>query len=171
MPSRREFEPADLADWSARIEKAGAEVAGKPAGLSDDAWLDVVEGAWTFKDVIGHLAAWSDYLLDEIEALARGDADAIQAVDIDDWNVAQIAARRDWPAEKVRAAWEATVRRALRVVAQLSADEMTRRRRVAWTDDPVSPGDLLDLWLLHIEQHRESLTDWRDRSNEREASR
>ncbi|MFQ5341094.1 MAG: DinB family protein [Anaerolineae bacterium] len=170
MPSRREFEPADLADWSAHIEKAGAEVLSKLAALPDTAWLEVVEGTWTTKDVIGHLAAWSDYLLDEVEALARGDADAIRAVDIDDWNAVQIAARRDWPAEKVRAVWEATVRRALRVVAQLSADEMTRRRRVAWTDDPVSPADLLELWLLHIEQHRGSLTDRHERSNEREAS-
>jgi len=167
MPSRREFRPADLADWSARIEKAGAEVASKLTELPDAAWLEVVEGTWTAKDVIAHLAAWSDYLLDEVEALVRGDTGAIQAVDIDDWNAAQIAVRREWPAEKARAAWEATVRRALHVVAQLPADEMARRRRVAWTDAPVSPADLLDLWLLHIEQHRESLTDWHERSNER----
>jgi len=160
-----------MADWPARIEKAGAEVASKLIELPDDAWLEVVEGTWTLKDVIGHLAAWSDYLLDEVEALTRGDADAIQVIDINDWNAAQIAARRDWPAEKVQAAWEATVRRALHVVAHLPANEMTSRRRVAWTDDPVSPGDLLDLWLLHIEQHRESLTAWHERNSERRENR
>ena len=64
------------------------------------------------------------------------------------------------------AAWERTVERALRVVARLSADEMARCWRVAWTDEPVSPADLLDLWLVHIEQHREALNAWRDRHEE-----
>lgn len=153
-------------DWSARIEAASAEVGGWLTGLPDNAWLDVVEGTWTARDVIGHLAAWSDHLLGEAEALARGDAEAIQAVDIDAWNAAQVAVRRDWPVEKVRAAWKATGRRALRVVARLSADEMARRWRVAWTDEPVSPADLLDLWLVHIEQHREALDAWRDKHEE-----
>lgn len=138
MPSQRELKQADLADWSARIEAASAEVEGRLTGLPDDAWLDAIEGTWTTKDVIGHLAAWSDHLLDEVEALTRGDADAIRGVDVDAWNAAQIAARRDWPAEKVQVAWEATVRRALRVVAQLSADEMARCWRVPWTDEPVA---------------------------------
>jgi hypothetical protein len=115
--------------------------------------------------VIGHLVAWSDHLLDEAEALARGNAEAIQAVDIDAWNAAQVAARRDWPVEQVRAAWERTVRRALRVAARLSADEMVYRWRVPWTDEPVSPADLLDLWLVHIEQHGQALSDWRDKNN------
>ncbi len=135
MASRREFEPAD---WSARIEKAGAEVASKLTELPDDAWLEMVEGAWTLKDVISHLAAWSDLLLDEVELLVQGHAEAIQVLDIERWNATQVAARRDWPADRVWAAWEATVRRALDVVTQLPADEIARGRRVAWTDEPVS---------------------------------
>jgi rSAM/selenodomain-associated transferase 1 len=157
-------------DWSARIEAANAEVERWLTDLPDKAWLDVVEGTWTAKDVIDHLAAWSENLLDEVEALARGDADAIQAVDIDAWNATQIAIRRDWPVEKVRAAWETTVERALRVAAWLSADEVARHWRVPWTDELVSPADLLGLWLVHIEQHRESLITWRDRNSEREAN-
>ncbi len=162
--------PPGCPNWSARIEAANAEVERWLTGLPDKAWLDVVAGTWTAKDVIGHLATWSEHLLDEVEALARGDADAIQAVDIDAWNATQIAIRRDWPVEKVQAAWETTVERALRVAAWLSADEMARHWRVPWADELVSPADLLDLWLVHIEQHRESLITWRDRNSEREAN-
>jgi rSAM/selenodomain-associated transferase 1 len=157
-------------NWSARIEAASAEVERRLTGLPDDAWLDVVEGTWTAKDLIGHLAAWSDLLLDEVEALARGDADAIRTVDIADWNAVQIATRRGWPVEKVRAVWKATVRRALRVATRMSADAVTRHWHVVWTEEPVSPADLLDLWLVHIEQHRESLITWRDRNSERGAN-
>jgi len=164
---RLQESPPGCPNWLARIKAASAEVERRLTGLPDDAWFDVIEGTWTAKDVIGHLTAWSDRLLDEAEALARGDADAIQAVDIDAWNAAQVTARRDWLVEQVRAAWEKTVRRALRVVARLSAaDEMACRWPVPWTDEPVSPADLLDLWLIHIEQHRESLSAWRDKNND-----
>ena len=151
-------------DWVARIEAAAAKVSGSFVGVPDDAWLDVAEGSWTAKDVVGHLAAWSDLLLDGVEALVQGRADAVQTVDIDAWNAKQIAARRDWTVGQVRSAWDAALARALDLAGRLSREEIDRQSPVPWSDGPASPADVFDLWLLHIEQHHTGLAAWRART-------
>jgi hypothetical protein len=147
-----------------RVEAADAEVGGLLAGVPEDAWLDVAEGIWTAKDVVGHLAAWSDLLMDGVEALVQNRADDVQIVDIDAWNADQIAARRGWTVGQVWSAWEEALARALCLASQLSPAEMSRQRPAAWNDDPTSPADVFDLWLLHIEQHRAGLAAWRERN-------
>lgn len=128
-----------------------------------DAWFDMAEGTWTAKDVVGHLAAWSDLLLDGVEALVQGRAGAVQVVDVDAWNADQIASRKDWTVARVRSAWEGALARALCLASQLSPGEMSRPRPAAWSDGSTSPSDVFDLWLLHIEQHRDGLAAWRAR--------
>ena len=147
-----------------RIEAAAAEVGGLLVGVPEDAWLDVAEGSWTAKDVVGHLAAWSDLLMDGVEALVQNRADDVQIVDIDAWNADQIAALRDWTVAQVRSAWEEALTRALCLASQLSPDEMSRPRPAPWTEGPTSPSDVFDLWLLHVEQHCAGLAAWQARN-------
>lgn len=151
-------------EWVVRIEAAAAKVSGLLAGVPEDAWLKVAEGTWTAKDIVGHLAAWSDLLLDGVEALVQDRADAVQIVDVDAWNADQIAARQDWTVAQVRSAWEEALERALCLARWLSPDEMIGQRPAAWSDAPTSPSDVFDLWLLHIEQHRDGLAAWRTRN-------
>ena len=151
-------------EWVARIRAVGAEVSRLLAGVSEDAWLEVAEGTWTAKDVVGHLAVWSDLLLDGVEALVQNRAKVIQTVEIDAWNADQIAARRDWTVAQVRSAWEEALERALRLASQLSPDEMSRSSPASWSEGPTSPSDVFDLWLLHIAQHRDGLAAWRMRN-------
>jgi hypothetical protein len=151
-------------EWVARIETAAAEVSGLLAGVPDDAWLEVAQGTWTAKDVFSHLAAWSDLLMDGVEALVQGRADNVQIVDIDAWNADQIAARKDWTVAQVRSAWEKALGRALCLASQLSPDEMSRPRPAAWSDGPTSPSDVFDMWMLHIAQHCDGLVAWRARN-------
>lgn len=146
------------------IEAAAAEVSGLLADVPEDAWLDVADGSWTAKDVVGHLAAWSDLLMDGVEALAQNRAGDVQIVDIDAWNADQIAIRRDWMVEQVRSAWEEALARALRLASQLSPAEMSRQRSAPWTEGSTSPSDVFDLWLTHITQHCAGLATWRARN-------
>jgi hypothetical protein len=139
-------------------------VSGLLAGVPKDAWLDVAEGNWTAKDVVGHLAAWSDLLMDGVEALVQDRADAVQVVDVDAWNADQIAARQDWTVAQVQSAWEEALARALLLASQLSPDEMSSPRPAPWTEGPTSPSDVFDLWLLHVEQHCAGLAAWRARN-------
>ncbi len=77
-----------------------------------NSWSSLVEGSWTVKDLVGHLAVWSDLLLDQIEALSQNAPENIQQIDIDHWNAAQISARKDWSVIQVRKEWEQSTMRA-----------------------------------------------------------
>ncbi|MFN2168254.1 MAG: TIGR04282 family arsenosugar biosynthesis glycosyltransferase [Anaerolineae bacterium] len=151
-------------EWVAHIETAATEVSGLLVGVPDDVWLDVAEGNWTAKDVVGHLAAWSDLLMDGVEALVQNRVDDVQVVDIDAWNADQIAVWRNWTVGQVWSAWNAALARALDLAGRLSPAEMSRQRPAPWTEGPISPSDVFDLWLLHVEQHRVGLVAWRTRN-------
>ena len=143
-------------DWETRLNTSCARVESWLSGIPDEHWLDPIEGGWTIKDLIGHLAAWSNLLLNQIEALAQGNPDAIKQIDIDSWNAAQIAVRRDWSIAKIRKQWQQSSQRAQKIVAKLPAEAFGHRWQVAWAKEPVKIKDLLDLWLLHLRQHQEA---------------
>jgi hypothetical protein len=107
------------ADRILLIEASVAKVQKWLTGMSEESWLSMVEGNWTAKDLVGHLAAWSDLLLDQIEALAQNTNAIIQLIDIDHWNAAQITLRSDWSITKVRKEWEQSTVRARSVVMRL----------------------------------------------------
>lgn len=143
-------------DWGPRLNRSCAAVASWLAALPAEAWLTPVAGGWTVKDLVGHLAAWSDLLLDQVEALAQGRAHEIEPVDIDSWNAAQVAARDGRPIAAVRAEWERSNRRAQALVAHLPPEAFGQRRQVAWSADPITINDLLDLLLQHLREHEEA---------------
>ena len=142
------------------MRNAAAGIEGLLTNVDEDAWSDIVEESWTAKDVVGHLTAWSDLLIDGAEALAQGDTQSIEGVDIDEWNAVQIRERRDWSVRRVQAAWQASVRRACSLAEGISTENGSRRQSVSWSDDPVSIDDVFAVWLLHIEQHRDALSRW-----------
>ncbi len=122
-----------------------------------DGWLRPDDATWSNKDLLGHLTAWSDLLIDEVEALLKGRLDAIPKIDVDAWNARQVAERRDRSSETMVDDWRRSARRAADVAERLPASVWSSTWRVAWADRPVAVGDLLRLWLVHIEQHRARL--------------
>jgi hypothetical protein len=109
---------------------------------------------WTGKDVLGHLVAWSDLLMDEIEALQQDRPETIEVVDVNAWNAVEVARRRNWTPDQMIAEWRRAVQRADTVIGRLLPETWERRWHVAWAPEPVSVADLLRLWLVHLEQHR-----------------
>jgi hypothetical protein len=144
-------------DWFHALQAARAPVEEWIQRVAPDAWLAPRAKPWTRKDLLGHLAAWSDFLLDQVEALQLNRPDTIEAIDVDAWNALQIERRRSWTVEETIAAWRRTGRRADKVISALPPDPWDRRWRVAWADEPVSIGDLLRLMVVHLEQHRPDL--------------
>lgn len=145
-------------DWQSEIRIACAPVDGWIERIAPDRWLAPRDGAWTRKDLLGHLAAWSDLLLDEVEALRQGRPETIAAIEVDAWNAVQVERRRGWTVEATIATWRQSVRRADEVISDLPPEIRSRRWRVAWATEPVSIDDLLRLMVGHIEQHRPALT-------------
>ncbi|MCX6028835.1 MAG: type II toxin-antitoxin system HicB family antitoxin [Chloroflexi bacterium] len=57
-----------------------------------------IVGAWTLKDVLGHLADWEWLSLDTARQMAAGKLPAVDyPADVDSWNQAHVAARHDQP--------------------------------------------------------------------------
>ena len=152
--------------WASRIKSAGVDIDGLLSGMPNDAWYEMVESNRTIKDIVGHLTAWSELLVDEVQALAQDRAETIEAVDIDEWNATEIRARRDWPVKRVWEAWQASVKRACTVAESLPPETLSRQQGAPWTDEDMSIDNIFRLWILHIEQHREALAKWRAKHRE-----
>jgi hypothetical protein len=140
MQARAAIERVD--DWIVRVECR---------------WSDSCASPWTNQDLLGHLSAWSDFLFDQVEALAADRAETIAQVDVDRWNAAQVEWRRGWSPEQSLAEWRRAAHRVTDLGARFATVADGPRRRVAWSSSPVSIADLLGLWLTHIEQHRRRL--------------
>ncbi len=140
-------------DWTSELLDAAARVESWIAGMTPDAWAEPNGRAWTNKDLLGHLASWSELLLDQVEALERGCPGRVAAVDVDGWNAAEVARHRGGTAGEAIDRWRRSVTRALRVVGRLSPESLAARWPVAWQAAPASVEDVLRLWVGHVGQH------------------
>jgi uncharacterized damage-inducible protein DinB len=122
--------------------------------VGPDRWQAPYGAAWTNQDLLGHLAAWSDLLIDQVEALHHDRPGDVEAVEVDRWNASQVARRRERTADQIVEEWRRAAQRAIDVVGSVPAEAWGRSWRVSWSAEPVSIGDLLRLWLRHIEHHR-----------------
>jgi hypothetical protein len=105
-------------------------------GLTDDALLEPAVGidGWTRKDVLAHLAWWTDHSARVIEALLAGrdPYDRSGPWDIDAHNARVYEEHRDRPAGEVRR-WEGeTYRQVVAAVGQASDEDLFTAGRFEW---------------------------------------
>lgn len=145
-------------DWTSGILAASVDVEDWIRRVEPDRWQAPYGAAWTNQDLLGHLAAWSDLLVDQILTLLADRPDTIQTVDVDEWNAEEVAKRRGRSAGEVVEEWRRAVRRVSDAVDGLPVEAWHRSWPVAWATDPVSIEALLRLWLRHIAEHRSKMT-------------
>ncbi|MGE5357587.1 MAG: DinB family protein [Bacteroidales bacterium] len=141
-------------DWNREVQRAGDDVEAWIARVRTGGWTEPVGSAWSNKDLLGHLAAWSNLLTDQVEAFIRESPCSTAAVDVDAWNAEQVALRRARAPGEIVQEWRSSFRRAVAAAEALPRDVRGRTVSVAWATDPVSAEDLLQLWVLHVRQHR-----------------
>jgi hypothetical protein len=146
-------------DWTSQLRSASREVEAWIRRVEPDRWQAPFGKTWTNQDLLGHLAAWSDFLIDQVEALQQDRPGEIEAVNVDAWNAAQIAGRRGRTADQIVEEWRRAAQRAIDVVSGLPADAWRRDWPVAWSADPVSIEVLIGLWLGHLEHHRSRMAE------------
>jgi hypothetical protein len=127
------------------------------AGLSDEAMLDPIDGAWTRKDVLAHLEAWERRVVANLEVLRRGDTPD-RSIETDELNRRFFEANRDRSLDDVRAGEAEAYRSVLAAIDGASDDELFDGNRFAWTE-----GDPLADWFRgntdeHYDEHLEQLT-------------
>ena len=151
-------------DWATRSDAAAATVEAWIARVGTR-WDGPPGTAWSDTDLLGHLSAWSDFLLDQVEALLSGRAGTIPAINVDTWNAEQVERRRGRTAREAVDEWRRAARRASDVTRGLSDEARRRKWAVAWSVSPVTIDDLLTLWIVHIEQHRSRLANPEPQAN------
>ncbi len=141
-----------------KVTAATAKVEAWIRSLAPGTWAEPRDAAWNNQDLLGHLAAWSDLLADQIEAMRDERPQSIEAVDVDAWNAAQVAARRGLPVHETIDDWRRAAHRMAALVASLPNHATMIRQVVAWAEAPMTIDDVVALWFTHLEQHRLRLT-------------
>lgn len=103
-------------------------------GLSEEEMAQVqVEGVWTAKDIVGHIASWDKTFLDPLRGYADGGSFDVQVIeDYLAWNDEQAAIKQALPLDAVLDEL-ATVRHELvATVGRLSAEQWEQTLPFPW---------------------------------------
>ena len=131
--------------------------------LSEDEMTQVqVEGVWTIKDVLGHIASWEEICLEPLRPYADGKP--FQVADVKDYllsNKGLVAGKRDTPLDAIVDELDAIRQELAAVVAKLSVEQWERAVIFPWGDEgPVA--ELLDELLQHELEHVHAIQQWRE---------
>jgi hypothetical protein len=123
------------------------------------------DGAWSVKDVLAHLTAWQQRLLDILHAAQQGREPAapVRALtdeEIDRLNAQFYAAARLRPLNDVQAAFHATYQQIIAAILALANEDVMAPRRFAWLGDT-------PLWQIisgntyeHYQEHCRTIRAW-----------
>jgi hypothetical protein len=138
-----------------------------------------VNGAWTLKDLLGHLASWAAEFRREVETVAAGGKFdysipfALSVMGPNEWNAAAAAAQRPKSLEDVLAEFESETRRLQDLVLGLSEETLYRPAAfpLAPTGDPDLPfkGNVAQIVLgkcEHDRYHLRWIQQWLERIEE-----
>lgn len=115
-----------LASLQAHREALLALIALVPDGERDNR---AISGAWTLRQVVGHLADWEKLCADVLRQMTAGETVAVDYDgNVDAWNATHVAARQDQSWNAVWADFAAARRALLDVLAQLSDTDLNTPR-------------------------------------------
>jgi hypothetical protein len=117
------------------------------AGLSDDEISrprTIGDGAWSVKDLLGHLTQWEQFALDAVDAARAGTTPAYSAAagGVDELNAEAVARKEIHSLDRIRADAHDVHVRLVGVIEDMPDSEWTSRPSFASTDAPTL-GDIL----------------------------
>jgi uncharacterized protein (TIGR03083 family) len=160
--------PRSAAQIAALLSAEREVLIGSLAGLSHEQMTSrPVIGAWTVKDLLGHVTAWHKLALDALAAWQEGRGPPPFA-GLDEFNAEQAELRRDWTLERVREEFEEAHATLVGAVAGLSPRALAEKRMFIG-DDPRSLRQTLGrlLWgvqgqFRHASEHAHQIRRWRE---------
>jgi uncharacterized damage-inducible protein DinB len=132
-------------------------------GLSEEEMTRIqVEGVWTIKDILGHIASWEETCLEPLRRYADGAPFEVEVIeDYLTWNDEQAARKRDVPLDAILDEL-ATVRQELiEAASRLSAGQRERRVPFSWGGEGTI-AEVLDVFYRHELEHVRSIQRWRE---------
>jgi len=128
------------------------------AGLSEsDLTVPQVEGIWTIKDVLGHISAWEQTLLEPLAAFAIGRPFIAEIIpDHDAWNLGQSARRSSCSYSEICKEMETTRQELLAVLSSLSKDQWEQSFLAPWGDQNTII-EMISGLAWHEQEHTKSI--------------
>lgn len=150
---------AERAAWEALLREVGEARMILPG----------VAGEWSLKDVVSHVTAYERWLVEWLEAAARGSlppSSELENPDVEARNAFIFARNRDRPLEDVLEESRQVFGQLLESVAVLSEDDLNDAQRTAWFVMPYWK-EKRPLWKCiagdsyeHYHQHTDSIRRW-----------
>ena len=151
---------ADKGVIQTQLDKASEELSALVEGLSEPEMLErgVVEG-WSVKDLLGHIAFWTQKAAGDLKLVAEGRQDEMQRVsgleEMEQWNARESQRRQDVPLAEITKEWRDSHEATRAVLASIPAEKLDlvvkgRRTDIRFASDT----------FLHYREHAEQIRAW-----------
>ena len=131
-------------------------------GLSEEEMTQVqVEGVWTIKDVLGHIASWEETCLEPLRRYADGGPFEVEVIqDYLAWNDEQAARKRDTPLDTILDELAAIRQALVAAASRLSAEQWKQQVPFSWGGEGTM-AEVLDVFYRHELEHLRTIQQWR----------
>jgi uncharacterized damage-inducible protein DinB len=120
-----------------------------------------VEGEWTIRDILAHLAAWDQISLEAMRAYLAPDGVRVPIItDHDGWNAEQTATRKSSPLEEVLKELARVRLELLAIMDGLSEQQWEQVHTLPWGAKG-TPADLLSGLAWHEMEHIKAIRKWK----------
>jgi uncharacterized damage-inducible protein DinB len=132
-------------------------------GLSEEEVTQIqVEGVWTIKDILGHIASWEETCLEPLRRYADGAPFEVEVIeDYLTWNDEQAACKWDVPLDAILDELTAIRQGMVEAASRLSAEQWEQRVPFSWGGEGTIAG-VLDVFYRHELGHVRSIQRWRE---------
>lgn len=118
----------------------------------------LVEGEWTIKDIIGHLASWQELCLKPLTSLATGKPYIPPDIP-DGWNDQEAARKRSIPLEKILKEFSSVYEEMLAETYVLTPKQLEQKISMPW-GELTTTGEMLNGLAMHEEEHLKAIQKW-----------
>jgi len=131
-------------------------------GLSEEEMTRVqVEGVWTIKDVLGHIASWEETCMEPLRCYADGGPFEVEAIeDYMTWNDEQAARKQDVPLDVILDELAAIRQALVAAASRLSAEQWEQQVPFSWGGEGTI-AEVLDVFYRHELEHVRTIQQWR----------
>ena len=149
-------------DMLAKLAESRRDLHRATQGLSEEEMTQVqVEGVWTIKDVLGHIASWEEISLEPLRRYADGDSSKVEAIkDYLILNEELAARKQDIPLDVILDELDAIRQKLVATASKLSAEQWEQRVLFPWGDEG-AVAEMLDELYQHELEHVHAIQQWR----------
>jgi uncharacterized damage-inducible protein DinB len=127
-----------------------------------------VEGVWTIKDLIGHLAAWEWSVLVPLKDFAAGGAFAPEDIpDHNAWNALQAQSRAGWPLAQTLDEYHVVRQELVETAQRLTPAQWETALLAPWGERAPLAKVLSGLVWHESNEHLKSITYWKQNGKHR----